>query len=94
MHRPLDDAFARILGRAASLLVRSAALMLCDVCHAIFALFWGNDFGDVFGMQDSLGHASWPVMSNAALILQFSPIHFLLLSRRGRASFLPHMAKH
>lgn len=67
--------FGRIIG----------ALMLGAVCHAIFALAVGAMIAAMFfGMQQSLGRASWPILANAALIAQFPLVHSLLLSRKGR----------
>ena len=63
----------------------AAALGLGLVCHAIFALAVGAMIAAMFfGMQHSLGRASWPVAANAALIVQFPLTHSLLLSRKGR----------
>lgn len=61
------------------------ALVLGAVCHAVFALAVAAMIAAMFfGMQHSLGRASWPMAANAALILQFPLIHSLLLSRKGQ----------
>ena len=63
----------------------AAALLLGVVCHAVFALAVGAMIAAMFfGMQHSLGRASWPMVANAALIVQFPLVHSLLLSRKGR----------
>ena len=63
----------------------ATALVLGAVCHATFALAVGAMIAAMFfGMQHSLGRASWPMAANAALIVQFPLAHSLLLSRKGQ----------
>ena len=63
----------------------AGALVVGAVCHAIFALAVGAMIAAMFfGMQQNFGRASWPVLANAALIVQFPLAHSLLLSRTGQ----------
>jgi protein-S-isoprenylcysteine O-methyltransferase Ste14 len=63
----------------------AGALLLGAICHALFALAVGAMIAAMFfGMQHSLGRASWPIAANAALIVQFPLIHSVLLSRWGQ----------